>query len=50
MNEKWVVAFSNPFDGLYLVGPFDTHEEAIEYAEANSPNTEWHIVKLQTPD
>lgn len=30
-SGKYVVAVGDPFDGVRLVGPFDSHDDAIEY-------------------
>jgi hypothetical protein len=47
-NETFVVATGNAFDGLTLLGPFDTKEEALEYAKANiHRDMEWRVVGIE---
>lgn len=49
-NQSWVIAFGDPFDGIQLVGPFDSHEAAVEYAEDESgSSTDWWIAPLEQP-
>ena len=43
----FVIAFSNAFDGIYLVGPFETREAAEKYA---APHHDWNIVQVEAPD
>lgn len=43
----YVVSIGNPYDGISLVGPFDTTEEANEYADGL--NDEWHVMELTPP-
>lgn len=45
---KHVIAYGNAFDGLWLVGPFDSAEEAEESVEEN--NGDWVIVELVDPE
>lgn len=42
----YVVSIGNAYDGLQLVGPFETGEAASEYADSLSCCDEWHIVPL----
>ena len=44
----FVIAFSNAFVGIYLVGPFATPEEAQKYAKPHD-DVDWHIVKVEAP-
>lgn len=44
---KYCVAAGNPFEGLTLHGPFDTWEEANEFAA--STDGDWWIVDLHDP-
>lgn len=46
---RYCVAQGNPFDGVTLYGPFDTTEEADEWATANGDNLDWWIVDLNSP-
>lgn len=44
----YVIAFGNAFDGLSLVGPFDSHAEAEEYANrCQTGNDGWTIVQIE---
>lgn len=44
----YVIAVGNPFDGLWLIGPFASGEEALEYAE-DITHSEWSLVALEQP-
>lgn len=46
----YVVAFGNAFDGIVLIGPFNDHDTAVMYAENESSNEDWTIVKLVPSD
>lgn len=46
-TENYAIATGNPFDGLTLIGPFTSFEEAVDYAE--STDTEYNIVILEKP-
>lgn len=46
-GEAWVVAHGNPFDGLYLEGPFQCFEDALD--EAQSADGDWNIVTMYPP-
>jgi hypothetical protein len=45
-EQMHVVAYGNAFDGLRLVGPFGTYDEAIEYANVDNPCDDWNIVPV----
>lgn len=47
---QYCVAQGNPFDGVTLYGPFETSEEASEWAESNDGNFDWWIVNLNAPE
>ena len=44
----WVVSLGNAFDGLTLVGPFKTFDDAIQFVDMlNEP---WNIIKVEKPE
>jgi len=45
----YVVAVGNAFEGLTLVGPFDSFDEAEKYTDAECVYGEWNIVKVEVP-
>lgn len=47
--NKWIIAVGNPGEGFVFIGPFDTFEEALEYAEANLRRSAWSISELVRP-
>jgi hypothetical protein len=44
------VSVGNPYDGLHLVGPFDSAESAVEWAEINREDGNWELVELSNPE
>ena len=44
-----ILIIGNPVDGLHFVGPFDTADEANEYAEVVYDDEEWWSVALESP-
>ncbi len=47
---KAILAFGNPADGFEYVGPFETAEDAITYAEAVDDSRDWWSIALNDPD
>jgi len=47
MVEQHIIVTGNPLDGLEFYGPFDTSDEAGEWAEKKIPNNEWWIATLE---
>jgi hypothetical protein len=47
--NSYTIAFGNPWDGVELLGKFDTPQEANDYASVNGRlhGDEWHVVKIQ---
>jgi hypothetical protein len=43
----FVIVWGNPFDGLSLEGPYDSHEDAMR--QTDGVDSEWHIVVLDPP-
>lgn len=44
----WVIAIGNVFDGIFLIGPFKTFDEAHDHAE--TLDCPWDITKLEKPE
>lgn len=47
-KEKCVIAYGNAFDGLDLIGPFESSEDANRYADLYIV-VEWVVVFLEEP-
>jgi len=45
--QVYVVATGNAFDGISLTGPFDSPEEASEWADFCG--SEWHLIQVENP-
>ena len=48
MIEHHIVVVGNAIDGLAFHGPFDSYDEALEYAEGFI-DRDWHVVPLTPP-
>lgn len=46
---KHLLVTGNSIDGLMFYGPFDSVEEAVEYAEKFHNNMEWCVGELKEP-
>lgn len=46
MDQK-VIVLGNPIDGIRLIGPFDTSDDANVVAEQHFPNDTWWIADLE---
>ena len=44
-----IIVHGNPIDGINIVGPFATHEDACTHAEDRMNEPEWWIVPLEAP-
>lgn len=46
-----VVMSGNPRDGFNIIGPFDTYDDALRYAENAYPelNADWWIILIEAP-
>lgn len=42
----YVVAVGNAFDGMSLFGPFDSTDDASDWAGTNLRNEEWLVVSI----
>lgn len=47
---KWVICWGNPFNGLSLEGPFDSPQEAGDYAAESAGRDTWLIIAVSAPD
>lgn len=45
----FVVALGDPFEGIKLFGPFDTAEDAENWAETEVKDESWSLVEVQEP-
>lgn len=44
----FVVAVGNPFDGIELIGPFESADEANEYADQSFGGKDtWWVMKVE---
>ena len=48
-EEKKLVITGNPVDGFFYYGPFDSAEEAIEWASVQHDTQDWWIAPLNEP-
>jgi hypothetical protein len=44
-----VVVYGNPIDGVFIVGPFKTGEDAMRYGETEHDAQNWWIAPLHAP-
>jgi hypothetical protein len=50
MNDtKYVIAVGNAFDGLSMIGPFDTFDDALDHAEQLEGHPEYVVCELEKP-
>ena len=47
--EQFIVIYGNPIDGFAHVGPFNSRDEAVLYAESEPYNGNWFITMLDAP-
>ena len=45
---KYIIIYGDPVDGFTFCGPFDTHEDAIDYAER--AGGEWTTAQIDPPE
>ena len=45
-----VVMFGNPIDGLQIVGPFKTADDACQWADLANLSADWWIAPLQAKE
>ena len=49
---KYIIAWGSPVYGYEYIGPFDSHEDAFDFADAEldvDEGSSWWVVALQTP-
>ena len=44
-----VIAIGDCFNGIILLGPFDSFDEALNHAEEECLDGDWSVVKIETP-
>lgn len=49
MKDTWLVIEGNPATGFTNYGPFESEDEAIQWADENHPDTEWWVTTLYAP-
>lgn len=47
--EQFIIIYGNPSDGFAHVGPFESRDEASNYAAVDNAG-DWWIVTLDAPD
>lgn len=45
-----VVVFGNPVDGIQVIGPFDTGEDATRWADLVFNDGDWWVVPLEATE
>jgi len=50
MGHKYQLICGNVVDGLTFTGPFDTAEEANDYADTHFRASDWVCSKIYTPE
>lgn len=49
MNRKHCVITGNPVDGLFVIGPFDSYDDAIDWACAEQEGQDWWVTDMRDP-
>lgn len=47
MTPKFCILTGNPLDGMSIIGPFDSHDEARDHAEMHY--SEWMVTEMVLP-
>jgi len=47
MTPKFCILTGNPLDGMSIIGPFDSHDEARDHAEMHY--SEWMVTEMEVP-
>jgi hypothetical protein len=47
-SGQYVLAYGSPTDGFEYVGPFDSHEAAVDYGETTR-DVDWWVIALVAP-
>lgn len=48
--SDYIVVVDNLIDGFAYCGPFDSKEEAVEWAGKERSDTDWWVVELENPN
>ena len=48
MDDKYIVLYGNPVDGMTFCGPFEDFEEAELHTEVH--DNDWWIASMRDPD
>jgi hypothetical protein len=48
MPLQFVIIYGNPADGFSFVGPFNSRDDAAQYAADDTP-ADWWVVMLDAP-
>jgi hypothetical protein len=46
--EQFIVIYGSPADGFNYVGPFNSRDDAAQYA-ADDAHADWWIIRLDAP-
>lgn len=46
MNDKYVLAVGDPWNGMDLHGVFDSHDDAVAHATVHHQGEAWIVAKL----
>lgn len=49
-NDRCVIVVGNLSEGFYIVGPFETFDDAAEYASENIMDIDSWIMSLKSPE
>ncbi len=49
-EPPFLLVVGDPVDGFDYVGPFDSSEQAQEWAQEFTDGDSWWVVELQSPD
>ena len=49
MDQQFIVIYGNPAEGFTYVGPFASHDDAVDYAQVDNAPSDWWIILLQQP-
>jgi hypothetical protein len=50
VDDKWyILIVGNPIDGLSVIGPFELHDDAINYGETFGQGEDWWVTGMSNP-
>lgn len=48
---SYIIVTGNPKDGFVYIGPFDSHEDAVQHAEWKANlEADWWVIELLEPE